>query len=334
MEVTDHCRLEVSDASGTGHARRVAADMASRLALDEDDDGRVAIVVTEAATNLVKHAGGGELLLHALRLGDARGIGVLALDRGPGLTDLAAAMRDGYSSAGSPGTGLGAIRRQATVFDLHSSPGEGLALLAEVWTAPPAPADRLVAGGVNVPFPGEPVSGDAWDVANTGPRALVLAVDGLGHGAYAADAAAAAVAVFRANTTAGPADVLARIHQALRATRGAAVAVAEVDRAAGLVRFAGVGNIGGTILAGTAARSLVSHYGTAGHDARRIHEFTYPWPAGAALVLHSDGITSRWTLDRYPGLAARHPALMAGVLYRDFRRGRDDASVVVVRERA
>ena len=81
-------------------------------------------------------------------------------------------------------------------------------------------------------------------------------------------------------------------------------------------------------------RSVVSHHGTAGGAARRIQEFTYPWKGGDILVLHSDGLGSHWTLAGYPGLAQRHPALIAGVLYRDHRRGRDDTTVVVVREAA
>ena len=65
-----------------------------------------------------------------------------------------------------------------------------------------------------------------------------------------------------------------------------------------------------------------------------IQVFTAPWPAGALVLLHSDGLASHWTLDRYPGLSARYPTLVAGVLYRDHRRGRDDTTVVVAREAA
>jgi len=49
------------------------------------------------------------------------------------------------------------------------------------------------------------------------------------------------------------------------------------------------------------------------------------------LVLHSDGLVSHWSLDAYPGLAARDPSLIAGILYRDFTRGRDDVTVVVAK---
>jgi hypothetical protein len=50
------------------------------------------------------------------------------------------------------------------------------------------------------------------------------------------------------------------------------------------------------------------------------------------LVLHSDGLTSHWKLAAYSGLHVRHAAVIAGVLYRDFRRANDDVTVVVVKE--
>src|SRR5262249_13074084 len=115
-------------------------------------------------------------------------------------------------------------------------------------------------------------------------------------------------------------------------TRGAAVAVAELDLDAGLLRFAGVGNISATVFAAGVSRSAVSHNGTVGHEARKFQEFTYPFPRGALLVMHSDGLATHWRLDGYAGLAARHPALVAGVLYRDFKRGRDDVTVLAIRE--
>jgi len=169
-------------------------------------------------------------------------------------------------------------------------------------------------------------------------RSLILLADGLGHGILAAEAAVEAVKTFQNNTSLAPAQVVAAIHAALRSTRGAAVAVAEVDAAQQVVRFAGVGNIAGLILSADGCRHLVSHNGTAGHEVRKIQEFTYPWPARGGgrqplLILHSDGLTSRWDLDRYPGLAQRHPSLIAGVLYRDFYRGRDDVTVVVATEK-
>jgi anti-sigma regulatory factor (Ser/Thr protein kinase) len=333
MEVIEQLPVRIADESGPGEARRVGTALARSAGLSEVDVGRLGIVVTEAATNLVKHGGGGEILLRALRHARSIGVGLLALDRGPGIADLGRALRDGFSSAGSPGTGLGAIRRLASSFDLYSRPGEGTALHATVWSSPPAPPGLRI-GGINVPCPGEAVSGDGWVATERAGGALVLLADGLGHGAGAAEASTLAADVFRRHAALSPVAALDRIHAALRPTRGAAVAVVEIDSANGLVRFAGIGNIAGTILADGASRSVVSHHGTAGHVARRIEEFTYPWRRGALLVLHSDGLTSHWSLDRYPGLAGRDPTLIAAVLYRDFRRTRDDTSVVVVREDA
>jgi hypothetical protein len=159
-------------------------------------------------------------------------------------------------------------------------------------------------------------------------------VDGLGHGLAAADASVAALRAFSAVAERGPGDILHEIHGALRGTRGAAVSIAEIDRRLGVVRFAGVGNVAASIVTAETVRHLVSHHGIAGHQLRRVQEFQYPWPAEALLVLHSDGLQSRWTLERYPALAQRHPAVVAGVLYRDFARGTDDTTVVVLGEAA
>ncbi len=326
----DTVRLEVSDTSAIGQARRAASQLAESLGFDREEVGKVALVVTEAASNLVKHAGLGELLLHPLGRGESRGIDVLALDRGPGIDDVARATRDGFSTGGTLGTGLGAIRRNSSVTDLYTQPGKGTAVFARL-SARPANPRAMRVGAVSIRYPGEHVCGDAFAVVEAGERLQVLVADGLGHGQGAADAAQVACARFRAEPMLGLTDLLERLHRALAPTRGAAVAVAEIDRGREILRFAGIGNVAGSIVGGGAARSTVSLYGTMGHDARRFQEFTYPWPRDGLFVIHSDGISARFNLDAMPGLAARHPSLIAGVLYRDHGRGRDDATVVVLR---
>jgi len=159
-----------------------------------------------------------------------------------------------------------------------------------------------------------------------------MVADGLGHGPDAAAAAQKAVQVFHGHAAQSPAEILTKAHLALQATRGAAVAVAEVDRAKKEVRFCGVGNIAGTILLGEKSHGMVSHNGIVGQGARKIQEFSYPWAAGVLLVLHSDGLATRWSLEAYSGLAVRSPSLIAGVLYRDFNRGRDDVTVIAAKE--
>lgn len=323
----------VTDASGVSAARRRAAELTRGAGFGETEAGRVAIVVTEAATNLLKHGTGGEILLQAVSTASVAGLEMLALDRGRGIPNVTEALRDGYSTAGSPGTGLGAMSRQADVWDIYSVPGKGTVVLAQVWAAPVREngTERICVGAACAPGYGEDVSGDGWLVVRRNGRVTTLVVDGLGHGPVAADARREAVRIFRGSSAPGPAQLVAAIHAGLRGTRGAAVAVAEIDPDGGCLRFCGLGNIDAVVLADGEARHLVSYNGTAGHAARKIEEFTYPWPANALLVQHTDGLTSHWTLEAYPGLAARHPSLMAGVLYRDFKRGRDDVAVVVAR---
>jgi anti-sigma regulatory factor (Ser/Thr protein kinase) len=333
MEVSEHVRVPVTDASHSGEARRAGSDLALRLGFDETDVGRVAIIATEIATNLVKHAGGGELIVGAATRGEARTVTLTSLDRGPGMGRLRESLRDGFSTAGTAGNGLGAIARLSDRFDVYSAPGLGTAILAQVTVGSRQGEDRALAvGGVSVAIKGEPVCGDAWAVTEDDGRAVLLVVDGLGHGAGAAEAATAAVRAFEQNATLAPELLLDRLHGALRSTRGAAAAIAEVDRRRGLVRFSGVGNIAATLVSDAGTRSLVSLHGTLGHDVRKLREFQYPWSRGVLLVMHSDGLVSHWTLNGYSGLATRHPALVAGVLYRDFQRGRDDTTVVVLRE--
>lgn len=343
MEVTDAGataprseRFVVHDATQVGEARRGALAAADRMRLGESATGRLAVVATELGTNLAKHAREGALIVRPVLEHPAHpGVEVLALDCGPGIPDAAAALRDGFSTGGTRGAGLGAVARMADVFDVHSQPS-GTAIVARVWGPAGAPttahARILRVGAVNVAAPREQVSGDAWAVWQREGRALVAVADGLGHGPEAAEAAEAAMAVVEAHRELGPGELVERMHLALRATRGAAVAVCELEQLTRRARFAGIGNISASLLVGSGSRSLTSHTGIVGHQVRKVQEFTYEWPADTLLLLHSDGIATRWRLDQYPGLIARQPSLVAGVLYRDFVRGRDDATVVALRE--
>jgi hypothetical protein len=295
----------------------------------------VAIIATELATNILKHAGQGEILARRFSDAEGEGLEILALDRGPGMADVARCLSDGYTTVGSRGNGLGAVRRLAQSFGVFSHPGQGTAIVARCAdpAARPTAAGVLI-GAVCAVCPGETQSGDDWHVRHCRDGVRILVADGSGHGPLAARAAATAVAVFKDEPD-RPLETLAdRIHRALASTRGAAIAVAELDRSAAVLRFVGIGNIGGSVYDGAGMKKVVSMNGTAGHLAPRIREFVYPVSGAVTVVLHSDGIASRWDLASYPGLITAHPALSAGVLFRDYRRGRDDATAVVVRMEA
>jgi anti-sigma regulatory factor (Ser/Thr protein kinase) len=328
--------VAIAEQSQVGQARRLAAEQARNMELNDEKTGRVALVVTELATNLIKHAGQGCLLVNRFADADGAGIELVALDKGPGIADMNRALSDGYSTSGTLGGGLGAVARQADRFAIFSRPKLGTAVLAR-FAASPAPRDRgrIALGAVVEPYPGERVCGDGWAYAG-GPNGdidggTVLVADGSGHGEHAARAAAVATETFLANAERDCVRLVETIHRALAPTRGAALAVARLDRRERIVRFVGIGNIAGAMLADGQLRHMVSHNGTAGHVAPRIREFAYPFTGEPTLILHSDGMSARWDLASFPGLGAAHPALIASILFRDYRRGRDDCSVVVLR---
>lgn len=324
--------ISLSDSSSTAEARRVGARMAVELGLSETRAGEAAVIITEAARNAVVYGGGGQVLLSGIKSSSGAHMDILALDRGPGIADLTRALQDGYSTGGTPGTGLGAIQRMADTFDVFSSP-KGTAVFARIVQAEPSQGAQPTVNfsAFTAPYPGEAACGDNVSWESTGDRSIVLVVDGLGHGPQAAEAADEAVRIFRTYSSDAPASMITRLHDALKKARGAAAAVAEIRPSAGTLVYAGVGNIAGSILSSTLSRSLVSHNGTLGHVMARVQEFKMDWPRDGVLIMHSDGLQSRWDLSRYPGLLAKQPALIAGVLLRDFRRDRDDVSVLVMK---
>jgi anti-sigma regulatory factor (Ser/Thr protein kinase) len=320
----------ISEESAVGAARRTAARLALEAGLPETEAGRVGIVVTELARNIVLHAGQGQLLLQVWSMGGTCGVEAIAVDAGPGM-DVDGCLRDGYSTAGTAGTGLGAVRRLASEFDAWSRPGTGTIVLARVLTAP-APPPAIQVGAVATCAPGESTSGDAWSVAVDGHDVAMLVADGLGHGALAGLAANGARAVFDQHPFGSTARYFADAHERLRSTRGAAVALAQYAKATDTLTYAGVGNVAGALLAPDGrARGLVSHNGTVGATVRQGRELTYHWSQGDLLVMYSDGLKGVWNFDRYPGLLAQHPAVVAAAVHRDYLRGRDDATIVVVR---
>jgi anti-sigma regulatory factor (Ser/Thr protein kinase) len=333
MEVSGPA-LTIEDSSQVPDARRAATRLAQDLGFDDAGVGNVALVVTEIGTNILKHGGGGQMLLLAVREAGVDGLDVIGLDRGQGMVDVEACLRDGYSTAGSPGTGLGAVRRLSADFDVYTVPRRGAALLARLWSRRPATARPagLMVGVAAAALAGETVSGDGWAVEQTPARTVLLLVDGLGHGLVAAEAAREAVRLFRVHATRAPAEIVGALHDGLRATRGAAAAVTEICAEHRVVRFCGVGNIAAGVIVGSARRQFVSHNGIVGHAARKIAEFTYPWTKDSVFIQHTDGLTSHWDVAAYPSLLDRSPSLVAAVLYRDFSRPRDDVTVMVARE--
>ncbi|WP_327686005.1 ATP-binding SpoIIE family protein phosphatase [Streptomyces sp. NBC_00467] len=347
-------------------ARGAAATLARRVGLDPQRASEVALAVTEAATNLHQHTSDGALLLRVLRAGAEAGVEFLTVDTGPGMADVTAALKDGASTAGTLGIGLGAVARLADRFDIHSLPGKGTVVSAQFWargrgsilaspTVLPA-RGATVASGITRPISGETICGDAWSVrvetgphhadlgdghrgsarekntsASTSPALLVMLCDGLGHGPLAALAGEAAVKAFRQSRARRPEELLGDVHKALRGTRGGAVAIARVEPAERRLQYCGIGNVSGFLVGPDTRTGLLSAPGIVGHQMRSLRTFEYLLPEGSALVMHSDGLSERWSPSDMPGLLRHTPAVMAGQLLREAAVRRDDAGIVVVK---
>ena len=322
--------VTITDQSSVGEARRTGLLAAERLGLDTVQCGEFALLATEISRNVLLHGGGG----HTIIFGSSNDFGtvarILALDNGPGIADVTQAMEDGYSTAGTMGVGLGAIKRIATSMEIFTA-RNGTIVFVELTAT--APRNGFQIAGLTAPYPGERFCGDGWAYHQSDGRILILLVDGLGHGPDAADAAAEAIAVFRKRVDRSPPEILSHIHDALKKTRGAAGAIAEIRSSDNSLAFAGVGNTAAVLVSPRISRSLISHNGTLGMATPKIQEFKVEWPDDGILIMHSDGLQSKWDLSSYAGLLARHAAVIGGALFRDFRRQRDDASVVVVKAR-
>ena len=321
-----------------------AQTMGRAQGLDGDAMTRLALVVSEIAGNIMRHAKVGHVLLRAVGTPGTGSVEVLGLDKGPGIADMTRVMRSQYSTPAAPSpheNGLPGLRHHADLFDIYSQNNKGTAVVAHVASrssprAAPGSAESVLrdrVGVVSVAVRGEDESGDAWAVCATKDRLIALVVDGLGHGPEAAIPATAAMALFNCESAKAPEALAVLMHGALHATRGAALSMAEFDEKGRTVRFCGVGNVEGRVIAAGASRHFIPQNGIVGHNMPgTVQPNTLPWPIHGRMVMHSDGISRQWSADRYPGLLARHPALLAGVLFRDFARPRDDATVLVMRD--
>jgi anti-sigma regulatory factor (Ser/Thr protein kinase) len=328
-------RVPVSDQSHIGECRRVAQRLAEAARCDQTTAGRACIVATELSTNIIRHAGSGELLAQVLDDGAAACVEIIAIDQGRGMKNVDECLRDGFSTGGTPGNGLGAVSRMSSTFDIFSSVGQGSAVLSRISDKPtsslpgPASVTGFEFGAICVALAGELECGDAWSIAESAASVAILVADGLGHGSAAARASGDAVKCFQRKPWEAPTVTMQTLHGALCGSRGAAAACASLDFSKSKVVYAGVGNISGHLLSGGRSRGMVSHNGTLGVQLLRAQQFEYDWQPNSRIVMHSDGLSGRWNIDNYPGLNSRHPAIIAGVLYRDFVRRRDDATIVV-----
>jgi anti-sigma regulatory factor (Ser/Thr protein kinase) len=341
--------IEIKDEAHVGTARRAVHRFASDLGFEETALAEIDIVVQEIGTNAARYASAGGWLHYMTPLGTEVGIELVYWDTGPGIYNLDRAIRDGVSTSGSLGAGLGAIRRLMDEFDVYSTlrmtsrlsltprrTAHGTALLARKWlkndreeTVESAEARRF--GAWSRPHPGEETNGDAYFIGARGRRTLLAVIDGLGHGPGAKEASDVALDQLNEWTGEPLDEVLSALHNALRATRGAVIGAAIIDNAAGRFHYSGVGNVMVRVYGAPEHTTPISANGTLGARLGQLRVWTYSWVEGTTLIMASDGVSASWDIESYPGLLQRTPQLLAGILMRDYGRNADDATVLVAR---
>lgn len=329
MEVTDTLEIEIAEQSQISDARRRIVKVSAESGLDEKAQDRIALVVTELGTNLIKHSQkGGRFLVQGLRRDDALGVEIFSIDNGPGM-NTSDCLVDGFSTTNTFGNGLGAAQRVSDDFDIFSKIGIGSVIKVRFWNSPERTAGRNV-GGVSIPKKNELLSGDKWFVHSNDDGFACILVDGLGHGFEACEASKLAIKRFKENQNLPPRECLKVVHSSLRGSRGAVGAIAKVSFKTGNLDYCGLGNIAGIVFAANERKHLTSMNGTLGYEGRKFLEFSIPWTNSSILLMHSDGIGSQATTD-LGTVSERSASLIAAWTYQNYGKKIDDATVLVVK---
>jgi anti-sigma regulatory factor (Ser/Thr protein kinase) len=339
--------IEITDETRVGAARRAVHEYAERLGFTETELAEIDIVVQELGTNAATYATENSWLHYTTTIGRGAGLELFYWDAGPGIYNIDRVVRDGVSTSGSLGTGLGAIRRLMGQFDLYSTvrttsrlslpatrrTSHGTAVLARKWKAG-ARTDDMETDRVGVwsrPHPSEKTNGDAYFIKTHGHHTLFAVVDGLGHGQGAKQAADTALDSLSEWEGEPLEEVFAAVHDVLRATRGAVMGAAVTDALRGEMHCAGVGNVAVRVFNAPEHITPISSHGTLGARMGRVRVWSQKWAEESTLVMTSDGLSESWDIKSYPNLLERNPQLLAGILMRDYSRPSDDATVLVAK---
>jgi anti-sigma regulatory factor (Ser/Thr protein kinase) len=335
MDEHQHSKFLLPDRTYQGLVRSELRKLSELAGFTGHRLGEAEIIIAEITSNLVKHTEkGGEILARVFKT-PVPGIEFVAVDRGPGMNKPAKMLEDGSSTSNTLGQGLGAISRLSGVFDLYSLPGWGTVLFSRIYLNKNAvlPQSRIEINAINVCKTNETLCGDQWWAESDGKKCRLAMIDGLGHGIFANRAAKDAVDAFRLGPQPAPVDQLRALHERLKKTRGAVITVAYLDMINQQLRYSGVGNITMKIVSSSSSKGCLSYNGIVGHimPATLNNHSLQIDRRSDLIVMHSDGLSARWDLQKYPGIFQHHGMTICGVLYKDFDRNNDDSTVLVAK---
>ena len=324
----------IEERSYVAFVKREIHEKVAQENFKESRIGEIDILVSEMTSNLIKHANGGELLYRLYWENERCVFEVFCLDKGAGMNNVAQMVRDGVSTTNTLGQGLGAIQRLSDVSRIYSIPGWGTIVYAKVLSVAPELFQRekivFESTAIEVCKPGEMVCGDGHAIRETPEETHIFFGDGLGHGLYAQEAVQTAIRSFYQSPPGQPADMLRYIHNDVKKTRGLVATVARLQHKEKKWQGCGIGNIHSRLFEGLSFKSFMSYNGIIGlnlpntlnnHQAEAVNN--------QFLMMASDGLGTRWDLNKYPAIFKYSPPVVAAALYKDFCRGHDDASVLV-----
>jgi anti-sigma regulatory factor (Ser/Thr protein kinase) len=261
--------FHIEDRSFVSFVKREIHLDAGHAHFSENKVGEINIVVSELTSNLIKHAGGGEVLYRITDTGeDESTFEIICIDKGPGMADTLRMMKDGVSTAGTLGHGLGAIERLSSFSQVYSIPGWGTIIYAMISTHEKKFVRKtfpdLDIKALCVNKPREVVCGDGYRIRNTNNGTLILFGDGLGHGEHAKAAFDTAGDFFMSTPDEDPVSIIRQMHEKVRRTRGMVTAVAALDKGKSEWRMCGVGNITVRMYTGIQYKTYMSYNGTVG----------------------------------------------------------------------
>jgi anti-sigma regulatory factor (Ser/Thr protein kinase) len=326
--------LSVSQPAEIKRATDAARKCARELGFRATDCEEIALVVSELASNALKHAGGGSLELAPLQARGRTGLGITCEDKGRGIGDPESALTDGYSTAGSLGIGLGTVNRLMDDLEFNNQPGAGLRVVCHRWIRPKMgglAARSLEFGAATRPCHNLHENGDAFVIKCWEEGALAGVLDGLGHGPLAQRASHTARQYIEQHFDQPLENLFLGVERACRATRGVVMALARFDLRANTLTLANVGNVEVRTVMGAVPLKINIRRGVLGLNAPKPLLTQHSWSAGELLIIHSDGVTARWQWDEFADLAHESARVIAAKLLAALGRNDDDATVLVIR---
>lgn len=327
----------IEDRSYLSFVKREIHSLISKAGFSTMRAGEVDIVVSELLTNLIKHAGSGEIFYRLTEeSNNKRAFEVYCIDNGPGNNNITKMMRDGASSSNTLGHGLGAIDRLSNFFQIYSAVGWGTIAYARILpdeaqkkiSSPPK--NEIHIDALQVCYPGENVCGDGYFSRKINDETQLFLGDGLGHGANANEAVQTAIEAFKACTETEPVEILRFMHQRVKRTRGLVGTVASYNHTKKEWKVCGVGNITVRFYEGLVSKKVMSHNGIIGlniptfMNSHVLSNADYQY-----IVMFSDGIKNHWDLNQFPGILKYAAPIMAAAIFKDNARKTDDMTLLI-----